>query len=66
VLVGATLAVGPRVPSASHGTVVVLREALGSLLEVVVEVEGDGLLHAHERAAGVGQSGESPHRCRWT
>jgi hypothetical protein len=54
------------VPSASHGTVVVLREALGSLLEVVVEVEGDGLLHAHERAAGVGQSGESPHRCRWT
>jgi hypothetical protein len=36
--------------------VVVLRKALGSLLVVVVEVVGAAILHAHERAAGVGQS----------
>jgi hypothetical protein len=35
---------------------VVLREALGFLLVVVV------FLNSHERAAGVGQSGESSHR----
>jgi hypothetical protein len=36
---------------------VVLREVLGSLLVVVAEVAGAGILLAHERAAGVGQSG---------
>jgi hypothetical protein len=66
VLVGATLAVGPRVPGASRDNVVVLREALGSLLVVVAEVAGAGILHSHERAAGVGQSSVSPHWCQWT
>jgi hypothetical protein len=42
---------------------VVLREALGFLLVVVVaEVAGAGILISHKRAAGIGQSGESSHR----
>jgi hypothetical protein len=65
VLVDAALAVGPRVPGASRGGVVVHREALGFLLAVVVEVAGAGFLHAHERAADIGQWGKSPHQCRY-
>jgi hypothetical protein len=42
--------------------VVVHVEALGTLLVVIAEVAGAGILLAHERATGVGQSGESPHR----
>jgi hypothetical protein len=38
---------------------VVLREVLGTLLAVVAEVAGAGILLAHEQAAGIGQSGES-------
>jgi hypothetical protein len=66
VLDGASLVVGPGVPAAPRGAVVVLREALGSLLAIVVEMAGASILLAHRRAADVGQSGESLLRCRWT
>jgi hypothetical protein len=44
---------------------VVLCEVSGSLLAVFAEVEGAGFCHVHERAAGIGQSGESPQRRWW-
>jgi hypothetical protein len=64
-LVGVTLAVGPGVAGVSRGVVVVLREASGSLLVVFAEVAGAGFCHAHEREAGVVQSGKSRHRRWW-